>query len=270
MLFFNLNKHNKQMKRKHLAWLFLVYLLGVLGQANAQSVLIDPSNSSSILNAQSTTKGILPPRMSEIQRNNMTGLVVGVVVYCLDCTSGAGPYSYNGSSWTPMFVPPSAPITPTFSVGQSKFGGVIFYVDESGQHGLVAALSDQSSATWYNGNYKNTLAIRSGIYSGFNNTERINTEQGAGTYAASIATQNNSGGFGDWYLPSKDEMTKMFQQIAVIPAITNGANYWSSTEESVSNPENTSLNAYQVILSSGVSSLQTKNTTARVRAIRRF
>lgn len=266
MLFFNLNKHNKQMKRKHLTWLFLVYLLGIFGQTNAQSVLIDPSNSSSIVNAQSTTKGFLPPRMSEIQRNNMTGLVVGVIVYCLDCTLGAGPYSYNGSSWTPMFVTSFSPVI----IGQSKFGGVVFYVDESGQHGLVAALSDQSSATWYNGNYKNTLAIRSGIYSGFNNTERINTEQGAGTYAASIATQNNSGGFGDWYLPSKDEMTKMFQQIAVIPAITAGANYWSSTEESVSNAESTSLNAYQVILSSGVSSLQTKSNSARVRAIRRF
>ena len=146
MLFFNLNKHNKQMKRKHFTWLFLVYLLGVFGQSNAQSVLIDPSNSLSIFNAQSTTKGFLPPRMSEIQRNNMTGLVVGVIVYCLDCTTGAGPYSYNGSSWTPMFVTSFSPVT----IGQSKFGGVVFYVDDSGQHGLVAALSDQSSATWYN------------------------------------------------------------------------------------------------------------------------
>ncbi len=258
------------MKRKHLIWLLLVYLCGLPKHIYAQSVLIDPSNSAAILNAQSTVKGFLPPRMNETQRNNMTGLVVGVVVYCIDCTSGAGPYSYSGSAWVPMFVPPSAPVTPAFSVGQSKFGGVIFYVDESGQHGLVAALSDQSSAAWYNGNYINTLAIRNGIYSGFNNTERINTEQGAGTYAASIAVQNNSGGFGDWYLPSKDEMAKMYLQVAVIPAITGGANYWSSTEESVSNPESTSLNAYQVIISTGAASLQLKSGTARVRAIRRF
>lgn len=258
------------MKRKHLTWLLLVYLCGFYGQIQAQSVLIDPTSSSAILNAQSTTKGFLPPRMNETQRDNMTGLVAGVVVYCTNCTSGVGPYSYNGSAWMPMFVLPSAPVTPTFSVGQSKFGGIIFYVDDSGQHGLVAALADQSSAAWYNGNFINTLAIRSGIYSGFHNTERINTVQGVGTYAASIATQNSSGGFGDWYLPSKDEMTKMFQQIAVIPAITAGANYWSSTEESISNPANTSLNAYQVILSSGVTSLQIKSATVRVRAIRRF
>lgn len=76
--------------------------------------------------------------------------------------------------------------------------------------------------------------------------------------------------FGDWYLPSKDEMAKMYLQVAVIPAITGGANYWSSTEESVSNPESTSLNAYQVIISTGAASLQLKSGTARVRAIRRF
>jgi hypothetical protein len=262
---FSTLKKASKMKRKRIIYFLIPLLLGICGLSVAQT------NSSAILNAQSTTKGFLPPRLNETQRNNMTGLVVGMVVYCIDCTAGAGPYSYNGASWTPMFVPPSAPVTPAFTVGQSKFGGVIFYVDESGQHGLVAALSDQSaSTTWFNGNYINTLALRNGIYSGFNNTERINTSQGAGVYAASIASQANNGGFGDWYLPSKDELTKMYQQIAVIPSLNTTAAYWSSTEELAPNIETTSLNAYQILFNTGTTSLSSKDTNAKVRAIRRF
>lgn len=258
------------MKRKRIVSFLIPLICGIRGLCFAQSVTISPSNSTAILDAQSTTKGFLPPRLNETERNNMTGLVTGVIVYCTNCTAGAGPYSFNGASWVPMFVPPSAPVAPAFTVGQSKFGGVIFYVDESGQHGLVASLTDQStSTTWFNGNFTNTLAIRSGIYSGFYNTERIISNQNAGTYAASIAAQTTTGGFGDWYLPSKDELTKMFQQIAVIPAIAAGSAYWSSTEET-SAAGTTSLNAYQVILSTGVSSLPSKSTLARVRAIRRF
>ncbi|AFK04415.1 hypothetical protein Emtol_3286 [Emticicia oligotrophica DSM 17448] len=248
-------------------YFWLLFIIGFLNKLNAQSVLIDPANTTSILNAQSTTKGLLPPRLTEAQRNAMTGLTAGTVIHCSDCAGGVGPYSYNGSSWVAMFSSNSV----SYSVGQSKFGGVIFFVDDSGQHGLVAATTDQSvGTTWYNGNYINTLATRTGVFGGANNTERIITEQGAGNYAASIASQGSNGGFGDWYLPSKDEMAKMYQQIGVIPSITAGANYWSSTEESVSNLQSTSTNAYVTVLSTGVSSLQSKSSNARVRAIRRF
>ncbi|WP_435354556.1 hypothetical protein [Emticicia sp. SJ17W-69] len=258
------------MKRKRIIYFLIPLICGICRQNYAQSVTISPTNNTAILNVQSTTKGFLPPQLNETQRNNMTGLVAGVIVYCTDCTVGAGAYSFNGTSWVPMFVPASTLVGPSFTVGQSKFGGVIFYVDDSGQHGLVASLADQSTSTkWFNGNFTNTLAIRSGIYSGFYNTERINSNQNVGTYAASIAAQTTNGGFGDWYLPSKDELMKMFQQIAVIPAISAGSAYWGSTEETAAAGA-TSLNAYQVILSTGASSLSSKSTSARVRAIRRF
>lgn len=258
------------MKRKRIIFYLIPLICGIWGQSVAQSVTISPTNSTAILDAQSTTKGFLPPRLNENQRNNMTGLVIGVIVYCTDCTAGAGPYSFNGASWVPMFVPPSAPVTPAFTVGQSKFGGVIFYVDESGQHGLVASLTDQStSTTWFNGNFTNTLAIRSGIYSGFYNTDLINLSQGAGPYAATVAMLCTDGGFGDWYLPSKDELSKMYQQIGVIPALNTGVFYWSSTEEP-STIVTTSLNAFRILFSSGATGLQSKSLAARVRAIRRF
>ena len=37
---------------------------------------------------------------------------------------------------------------PKFKVGQEHEGGIIFYVDPSGEHGLIAARVDQGEAEW--------------------------------------------------------------------------------------------------------------------------
>ena len=67
-------------------------------------------------------------------------------------------------------------------VGESYQGGIIFWVDPEGQHGLIAAKTDQSSGIqWYNGTYFATNATADGIYAGAKNTEVI------------ISTQTNVG-----------------------------------------------------------------------------
>ena len=67
-------------------------------------------------------------------------------------------------------------------VGESYQGGIIFWVDQTGQHGLIAAKADQSSGIqWYNGTYFATNATADGIYAGAKNTEVI------------ISTQTNVG-----------------------------------------------------------------------------
>ena len=67
-------------------------------------------------------------------------------------------------------------------VGESYQGGIIFWVDPEGQHGLIAAKADQSSGIqWYNGTYFATNATADGIYAGAKNTEVI------------ISTQTNVG-----------------------------------------------------------------------------
>jgi hypothetical protein len=52
-------------------------------------------------------------------------------------------------------------------------GGIVFWVDESGQHGLIAALQDQPLLPWYNGIIFATNAFGDGLYAGAKNTEVI-------------------------------------------------------------------------------------------------
>ncbi len=55
-------------------------------------------NASAILQADSTTKGFLPPRMTNAQRTSIAGPAIGLMVYCTDTTEGL--YIYKSTGWT--------------------------------------------------------------------------------------------------------------------------------------------------------------------------
>jgi len=121
------------------------------------------------------------------------------------------------------------------SIGDTYQGGIIFYLDASGCHGLIAAPGDQStSAAWWNGSYMDTRAYGSGLFEGKYNTKMINFQQGGRTSAAAICA--NYGDF-EWYLPSIEELNLMYENIGPgnalglgnIGGFVNGY-YWSSTE----------------------------------------
>ena len=169
----------------------------------------------------------------------------------------------------------------TYSVGDFAQGGIVFWVDETGQHGLVAAKEDQSTGVrWYAGTYGNTQAKGDGPFSGEANTSIIIAAQVAigddgSTYAARICNelQVTEGGktYGDWYLPSKEELNLMYQNKATIDA-TAGVNggsgfasayYWSSTEYN-------SDNAWTQSFGSGSQRYLDKYSTYYVRAVRAF
>lgn len=119
-------------------------------------------------------------------------------------------------------------VNPT--IGLAYGGGIIFYLDGTGQHGLVAAATDQGTGIqWYNGVYTITGATGTAVGTGQANTTAVVTNQGAGTYAASVCDQLVLLGYSDWYLPSKDELNQLYLQSAVVGNFT--ANYyWSSSE----------------------------------------
>ena len=111
-------------------------------------------------------------------------------------------------------------------------GGIIFHISEDGKYGLEAAQDDQSSGEqWYNGTDKITHAVKSGINGGSFNTDRIIINQGNGSYAALLCANYNGGGYGDWYLPSKDELNLMYTNLhsSSLGGFAS-ANYWSSSE----------------------------------------
>lgn len=80
-----------------------------------------------------------------------------------------------------------------------------------------------SSTTWYNGSYIETGA--KDTISGDFNTSLIVTEQGAGTYAASVCDSATDGSKSDWYLPSINELTELFNS-----GVSMANTVWSSTE----------------------------------------
>jgi len=119
------------------------------------------------------------------------------------------------------------------AIGDTYGGGIIFWLDSSGQHGLIAATEDQNTGTgiqWYNGTHTVTNAVRDGIGAGKINTERIIANQGSGTYAAQICANYQGGNYGDWYLPSKYELNLMREKKTEIGGVFQGNYFWSSTE----------------------------------------
>jgi hypothetical protein len=151
----------------------------------------------------------------------------------------------------------------THYIGESYGGGVVFWVDATGQHGLIAATADQSTGIrWYNGTNTTTNAVRDGIGAGMYNTERIIANQGVGSYAAQLCANYQGGGYGDWYLPSKYELNLLFQQNTAVGGFT-GTDYWSSTEASSSCP-------WEQYFDGGDQGYYGKVHTYYVRAVRAF
>ena len=145
-------------------------------------------------------------------------------------TDGSGTLSWVNSNASPCGL----------AIGQTYQGGIIFYLDASGCHGLISAPTDQSTGIgWWNGAFTDTYASGSGLFDGDGNCYRIRRSQGdcASCNAAELCLELSLGGYSDWYLPSKYELNLMYLNIGQGNALGLGnvggfANdyYWSSTE----------------------------------------
>ena len=60
------------------------------------------ADASAMFEVKSTTKGLLPPRMTETQRIAISSPATGLVVWCTDCGSNGEMQVYNGTAWTNM------------------------------------------------------------------------------------------------------------------------------------------------------------------------
>ena len=91
-------------------------------------------------------------------------------------------------------------------VGELYGGGVVFHVDETGQHGLIVSLNDLStSAQW--GLNGTDVANCESTTDGASNTAAIVAAGCLSTDAAGLCDAYSAGGFTDWYLPAIFELT---------------------------------------------------------------
>jgi hypothetical protein len=131
-------------------------------------------------------------------------------------------------------------------VGELYGGGVVFYVDRTGKHGLVCSMIDISATAsiWWN-NATNLIGINAQSYwNGQGNSDAIMTQSSIS--AAKLCdnyTNSNygTGVYSDWYLPSKGELEFLWQNFSLVQkSLESDGNsattailisyYWSSTE----------------------------------------
>lgn len=162
-------------------------------------------------------------------------------------------------------------------IGMAYQGGVIAYILQSvdpgyvsGEtHGLIASTADLSNGIqWYNGSYTTTGATGTAIGTGQTNTSAIVNNQGAGSYAAQLCNDytnadTGTGVYSDWYLPSKDELNKLYQNKTAVGGFADY--YYCSSSEVGSN------HAWYQGFGSGSQGYYNKgDNLRRVRAVRAF
>jgi hypothetical protein len=217
--------------------------------------------------------------MTLAERDAIENPSQGLIIFCTNCAFYEGELQVRISlGWKNII---GGPASGTLSIGDFHQGGYIFYLDGNGG-GLIAADGDQSlSMQWYNGNYTYTGATGTAPGTGETNTTAIIASQGgtagAYTYAAGICADYSFSDLGviydDWFLPSKEELNLMFNNIGpgnprnINFSTDPGSYYWSSSENS---EDNDNITAWKQDFSGGDQVTADKEETKFVRAIRAF
>ena len=153
-----------------------------------------------------------------------------------------------------------------FYLGQDTLGGIVFYIymgSDGNQHGLILN-KNESTAQWQsNGTTTNATRSWDGSY---------NTALMTGSPAATYVNGLTDGGFTDWYLPSVDELSILWNNrfhannalnAGGFTLLSTGPSYWSSTEGSAAI-------AFRFAFNDGYALNTNKFDIHSVRAVRAF
>ena len=212
--------------------------------------------------------------------STLTGLTAGVTYH-------VRAYATNsvGTGYGPVqtFTTTSTAVVP--AIGSAFGGGKVAYVYQIGDPGysstnipiLIASTGDQvgdlSGKAYWSIAGRSTSAQSVGLLgasyealgAGAANTTAIIAAYGAGNYAAKFARDYTDGTYSDWYLPSKNELAKLYENRVAIGGFAVDR-YWSSTESTY--PQANFVPAFSWNFSSGAFNVDTKLWNLRIRAVR--
>lgn len=177
--------------------------------------------------------GIWSSTNTEIATVGSTGVVAGVA-------TGTATISYTVAVSSCSASATQVVTVVSLAIGDDYGGGKVAYILQPGDpgyitgqtQGIIAAETMSGNRTWFPLSFGSTTgATDTAIGSGQANTTAIVAEQGLGIfYAAGICNDLVLNGYSDWYLPSKDELNKLYINIFSMDAFLSNFVYWSSSE----------------------------------------
>jgi hypothetical protein len=164
--------------------------------------------------------------------------------------------------------PPVTACVPSYAVGDTgPAGGLVFFVSADGCNGLEAWLVDEAENEW-GCNLERVGANGRNIGSGAPNSliiENATCIDAANTVP--VIRNDVKNGESDWYLPSKNELERMYQTIGPgagpIDFVIPTGRYWSSSEIDAGD-------VWIVDFDSGESTQREKHFSSLSRAVRTF
>jgi len=119
-------------------------------------------------------------------------------------------------------------------IGMAYGGGTIFYLDETGRHGLIAATEDLGPAPW--GCFGTAISGARSHEDGYANTQAILEACPEPGIAARLCDQyvkrekgDKGKKYSDWFMPSGSQFSLLVQNTGAVGFC--GKTYWCSTEE---------------------------------------
>jgi len=186
------------MKYKLVILLFLMSLINSISNAQIGIGTTSP-NASAALDINSTSKGLLIPRLNSVQRADIANPIAGMVIFCTNCGTNGELLVFNGTDWLNPATNTVAATVPILTT--TAISSITKYTASSG----ATIVNNGSSSITSKGvcwstsinptiaNSKTTDGSGNGAYSSSITSLSVNTTY----YVRAYATSASGTGYGD-------------------------------------------------------------------------